>query len=368
MRYLIDVPLVAGGLCLWRLVYLIVYSEPPGSEPPMQTLYEIVFELLLLWLALGVALPACAGIGGLRWLPLGTGGAIFATFGAVLGILLVLCVPLGIVIEFNAAAKWGIDQVGPARVAAFGIPLALGVYAAWVVNVPAPLRDTRAAHVVALAILGGLCLLSAVVSVREMARWDKEAAAGRVAQVEAEDEQAQQQRRDFAALTDADPLGAWNVYAGYNMPEDVRTEALRRIALRPDLEAELAEILASPNTLWTREGLLLMTKIPFKPSERLEQPVRTALAVVSAEIRERPATDERDGDKAVDLYESYTLRSTLSVAEQMAESAGVDLRDAIDTMQQAVAASKTSQAARSFPGQAAAAKAWIAAILAARHG
>ena len=368
MRYLIDIPLLAGGLCLWRLVYVIVYSEPPGSEPPMNTLYEIVFELALLWLALGIALPACAGIGGFRWLPLGAGGAFFTTFAAILGILLVSCVPIGITMEFNAAAKWGIDQVGTARVATFGIPLALGLYAAWVVNAPPPLRDTRAIHVAALATIGLLCLLSAWVSIHEMARWDKVAAAGRVAQEEAKDERAEQQRREFQALTDADPLTAWVAYAGYNVPEDVRTEALRRMGLRPDLETELAEILASENTLWSREGLLLITTIPFQPSARLEQPVRAALAVISEEIRQRPATDERDGDKSVDLYEAYTLRSTLGVAEKMAESAGVDLSDAIDTMQRAVAASRTSEAARSFPGQAAATKARIAAILAARHG
>lgn len=368
MRYLIDVPLLAGGLCLWRLVYLIVYSEPPGEEPPMQVLYEIMFELVLLWLALGIALPACAGIGSFPWLPLGTGGSIFATFAAILGILLLVCVPIGITIEFNAAAKWGIDQVGTARIATFGIPLALGLYAAWIVHVPAPLRDTRAVHAAALAAIGLLCLLSAWVSVREMARWDKVAAAGRVAEVQAEDERTQQQRHDFEALTDADPLTAWVAYAAYNLPADVRAEALRRMGLRPDLEAELTEVLASQNTLWSREGLLLITTIPFQPSARLEQPVRAALAVISEEIRQRPATDERDGDKSVDLYESYTLRSTLGVAERMAESAGIDLGDAIDTMQQAVAASRTSEAARSFPGQAAATKARIAALLAARHG
>lgn len=169
------------------------------------------------------------------------------------------------------------------------------------------------------------------------------------------------------ALTGADPLTAWVVYAGYNVPEDVRMEALRRMGLRPDLEAELAEILATENTNWTREGLLLITTIPFKPSTRLEQPVRAALAVVSEEIRQRPATDTRDGDRAVDLYETHALRSTLGVAERMADGAGIDFSAAIEIMQQAVAASPTSEAARSFPGQAAATKARIAAILAPRH-
>ena len=32
MRYFIDPPLVAAGVCLWRLIYLIVYALT-GADP-----------------------------------------------------------------------------------------------------------------------------------------------------------------------------------------------------------------------------------------------------------------------------------------------------------------------------------------------
>lgn len=367
MRYLIDVPLAIAAISFWGMIHLIVYSDEPGGQQAMGEYFVIAVCVGLLWLMLAVAVPACAGIGGFPWLSVGAGGGVFVVILIILGILLVASLPIGIVLEFDAQRKWGIDQVGAARVVAFGLPLVLALYAAWVVNVPAPLREARAVHYAALSVIGALCVLAAVVSVREMARAAAVMADRQVAQAQVEDEQKRQMRREFEALTDAAPLFTWDIYVHDNVPPDIRTEALRRIALRPDLETEIADSLTSENTLWVREGLSLIPKIPFKPSGGLEHPIRAALRVVSEEIRQRPLADKRDGDKAVDYYESFALRATLDVAERMAETAGVDLRDAIDTMQQAVAVSRKSDAARTFPGQAAAAKARIATILAARR-
>jgi hypothetical protein len=231
----------------------------------------------------------------------------------------------------------------------------------------------------ALGTIGLLGLVAAATSLQEMGRWDAASRAGAAARVQREAESVQETRRAFAAMSDDATLFDWYAYVGDNVPADVQTEALRRIALRPRLEAELAEALASDNTLWTRAVLRLIAALPVQPSAALEQPLRAALAVITDEVRAwSTATRYRQNetvpdDRALDMYEGYsqqstsgTLQTTLAVAERMA-AAGVDLRDAIDAMQQAAALSTKSEAARYFPAQAAAAKARIAQILAARH-
>ncbi len=364
MRYLLDAALVLAGLAGLRAFYLVV-SVPPGQDGTFNAGLEILLWTIVQWLLLAIVLACCAGIGGFRGWGLQGASGVFLILMAYAAVLLLALLPIGITMEFNAAAKWGIDQVGAARLAAFGLPLALALCAAWFINAAEGVRNVPAFRYGWPAAVGVLCAIAAVVSIREMARWDKVAAASATAAAAREDEKTQQTRRDIAALTDANSLLEWDSYTGYNVPEDIRTEALRRVAARPRLEAELTEALASENTLWTREVLALIVRLPFTPSAALGKPVRDALAVINGEIRKR-ATDT-DGDRAVDSFEGYTMQQTLKLAQRMAESAGVDLSPSLDDMQQAVAVSRNSNSARTFPAQVADAKRQIAATLAARH-
>ena len=382
MRFL-NLPLILAGLLGWWSCYRTMVA-PPGhaSEATMGEGFLILFGIFFTWLLLGVTLAACAGIGGFKFLPVSGAGGIFIMLGAFAAIVAVDLLPIGMALELttdNIAAtdRGTLVQIG---LAAFGLPLALGLYAAWVVNAPEGLVDLPALRYGALTAIGLLCLVAAGTSLQEMGRWDQAIQAGAAARVQQEAENVQETRRKFAALTDANSLLDWDIYVGYNVPPDIRAEALRRIALRPGLEAELTEALASDNTLWTREILRLVATVPFKPSAALEQPLRAALAVITQEVRAwSTATryrqnEEVPDDRAIDNYEGYslqspsgTLQSTLAVAERMAD-AGVDMRDTIDAMQQAAVLSRKSDAAKYFPAQAAAAKERIAKTLAAHPG
>jgi hypothetical protein len=373
MRYLLDLPLgLAVLLGMWSFSAIVLAAQPPSHNTGEDIL--VFFAIVLSWLLLAVVLACCAGMGGVSGLEAGGGGSVVIALLVLGGIVLIELLPIGITLEPSAAAGWGIDQVGAARLAAFGMLFVLALYAGWIIHAPDDLRGIPGFRYGWPGAVGVVCILACVVSIREMARWDKVAQEEAVGVAQEKAERAQQQRRDFEALTDADPLIKWDEYVGYNAPEDIRTEALRRIALRPHLEAELSELLATDNTLWTRELLSLIVRVPFAPSQALEKPVRDALAVVSAEIRHQatatPEIGSADlhGDKAVDAYETSTLRNALQLAERMAETAGVDLSAELDDMQQAVALYRTSDAARSFPGQVAEAKKQIAKTLAARHG
>jgi hypothetical protein len=370
MRYLLNVPLLFAVLVGCWVAYLILFAAPaPGSDRSMSEGFTMVVANILCWLALAIVLACCAGMGEFNWLPVQGSTAVVVTLLGCAAIVLVSLLPIGITWEDNAALKWGIDQVGTARLAALGLPLVLALYAVWVVNAPAALRGSLVLHYAALLTIFALCVVASIVSIRELARWDKAAQADAVTRQQVETDKMQERRQAFAALTDAEPLLAWDEYVSAQLPEDVRIEALRRIGLRPNIDAELAEALTTDNTLWTREALSLVANVPFKPSPVLEKPVRDALAIITEEIRQRAtAADNRDGDKAVDYYETSTLRACLGAAERMADSPGSDLRDRLDQLQQVVALYPKSDAARSFPAQLAAAKARIAERLAARHG
>src|SRR5262249_47951886 len=133
-------------------------------------------------------------------------------------------------------------------------------------------------HRVALAVTGLLCLVAVVVSFRELQRMDEVAQVDAATAQHQAEQEAEQQRRAFATLTDADPLAAWDAYLSDVVPADVRAEALRRIAARPQLEAELARALASDNGNWSAEALSLIVRVPFVPSASIVPPVRDAVA------------------------------------------------------------------------------------------
>jgi hypothetical protein len=382
MRFL-NLPLVIAGLLGWWAWYRTIVS-PQGhtTEQTMSEGFMILFAIFFTWLLLAVVLTTCAGLGSFKWLPAPGGSAVLVMLLLFAAVVLVALLPIGIALDLTAyniatGDRGSIVQIG---LASFGLPLALALYAGWVINAPEAVRDLPVPRYGALAAVVILGIVAARVSLQEIGRWDAAAQTRAVVGAQLDDERVQEDRRAFAALTDANSLLEWDSYAGYNRPEDIRTEALRRIALRPQLEAELAEALSSSNTLWTREALWLVATAPFKPSAALEKPLRDALAIITEEVGQRStATVERQSgtvpdDKALDNYEGYslqspkgTLQSTLAVAERMAAD-DVDMRDAIDAMQRAAARSAKSDAARYFPGQAAAAKERIAKILAARQG
>jgi hypothetical protein len=220
-------------------------------------------------------------------------------------------------------------------------------------------------------VLGATCVLvaaGAVVSVQELARWNKEAEGRAAVERQQEDEKAAEHRRKFEALTDTDTLMTWHQYTYHASPDDIRLEALRRIAARPDLEAELLAVLNSENDLWAAEGVRLVADLPFVPSATLAGAVRKRLDAYAADLREGAKTVTYEGDKRLDYYERSRLSESLAASRRLAEAVGADLRPQIAALQQAVALYPKSDTAGHFPGEAQAAVKEIATILAKRSG
>jgi hypothetical protein len=367
MRYLLNLPLLIAMLCLFMVFDTAVLSRTSGGpDAALGAAYAILFGTFMTWLMLGAVLIGCGALGALRWPGVrGAGGAAVAllAFGLIVAIA---TLPVSIAMESHAAARFGPGQTTLARLVAFGLPLVLLLYAGWMINAPHATRTTAAPHVAALGLTGLLCVVALAVSVRELGRQAQVAQADAAAAARQVDEQNDEVRRRFAALTDSDTLLAWYAYTTYAVPDDVRLEALRRIAARPQLEAELATALASDNAAWSEAVLALIISLPFTPSATLVRPVTDAITAYADRLQEG-ATMSTATDDRLDRYEGYELDTVLKLSVRMAESNGADLRDAIDAVARAVALYPKSATAQSFLRRAAETRAQISQAVAARH-
>lgn len=365
MRYWLNIPLAIAAISLATVFNDVVVSAVPhAGDAAIGAAYATFFGLILGWLMLVVVVVGCGAIGGLAWPALrGFTGAVVAAIGFAV-IILIALLPLGIATDLNGTARYGSSQASAARLVAFGLPLIVSIYAGWMINVPAIHRANRTApHGAALGAIGLLCLVAAFVSVRELGRQDEQTRADAAVARQREDEEAQQVRRNFAALTDADPLASWDAYVGFNVPDDVRVAALRRITARPTLEAELVRMLADSNWNWSDEALSLIVRLDFRPSEGLVVSIHAALDAMAAQLTEasREVTFERDRWFDREAYRRLTM--ALAVADKMADITGADMRNAIDELVAAAALFAGSEAERLFMAEAAKTKAHIGATL-----
>jgi hypothetical protein len=158
----------------------------------------------------------------------------------------------------------------------------------------------------------------------------------------------------------------------------MREAALRRLAARPTLEADLAKDLVSKNLYdsFARDSdiaFLLVARVQFAPSAALEAPLRTAMSRIAGEMRKSSFGDKWTGDS--DTLDSYIrseyaerLTASLVIARKMAD-AGVDLRGALDELQRTgIAAYPKTRTAETYRRDVAAADKAIGATLAARSG
>jgi hypothetical protein len=312
----------------------------------------------------------CVFIGELDWIPAEGGAARFVMVLLGFGAIALLCVlPLGIALETAGrleSGRWTTATILASRAVGLGVPLLLLGYAAWLINAPESVRALPFVRYAALTGLAVLIVAAAIVSVQELGRWNRQAAANVAAERVEEDRKADETRRAFAALTDADPLLTWYQYSTYASPDDVRLEAMRRIAARSNLDAELIAVLDSENPLWSAEGLRFVAELPLTPSAALAAAVRRHIDAYAASLVKEASIVTYDGDKRLDYYEPSRLRDSLAAARRLADVSRVDLRPQVEALRQAVALYPKSDMARSFPREAAEAQKHIAARLAAQ--
>jgi hypothetical protein len=371
LRYLLNLPILAAAFGAGLFIYLTVLSDQPsGGDARFAAALAIFFSAVLYAVALAIAIPGSVYVGGFDWIAVeGRGLRFLIVFAAFIGICLLCSVSVGITMETTGSDQpWSHGVVVASRWVAVGMPALLILYAAWVVNAPPELRLLAFLR---YGLLGGVAIfgaLAAFVTVKEMARWNEQAAAAAAAAQQEEDEKIQETRRAFAALTDADPLLTWDIYVGYyNIPDDIRETALKRIAARLHLEAELSEALASDNTLWVQEALSLIARLPFSPSSALSAPATRAVDRLTKELADEATQKSYDGDQYIDHYRASLLSTVRGASVKMAQGAGLDLSDRLDRLQQVVIEGyPKSAAAASFPGEVAATKKEIAAALSAR--
>jgi hypothetical protein len=283
-------------------------------------------------------------------------------------IVVVSLLPIGIAMETAGRLedeRWSAVTIIASRAVGSGLPVLLLAYIAWVINVPEEARQLPGLRYAVVACTGLLVVAAAAVSVQELARWNRLSAANLAAQREEEDEKVRAYRRAFEALTDADPLLTWNRYTSYALPDDIRLEAMRRIGLRPNIDAELIHVLASENDNWAAAGVSYVVELAIKPSPELAEATRRYLEAYARSLTEGAKLVTYDGDKRLDYYEQSRLRDALAVAQKLAETNRIDLRPQVEALRQAVALYPKSDTAARFPREAVETQKQIAARLGA---
>ncbi len=371
MRYLLNLPILVAAFCAGLFLYLAVLSDKPtGGDAQMGAALAIIFAAFLYTVALAVALIGCVAAGGFDWIPAeGRGLRFLIVMAGFVAIGLLCFASISITMETTGSdQRWSHGVAVAARWVSIGMPAILILYAAWVVNAPLELRAIAASRYALFAGIAIFGALAGFVTIQEMARGNRQAPADAAAEQAREDEAIQETRRNFAALTDADPLLTWDIYVGYyNIPDDIRETALSRIAARPTLESDLTEALASGNSLWVQEALSLIGRAPFQPSTALSEPVARAIDRLTGELAEEAKAKNDDGDQYIDHYRASLLSTVREAAVKMASGAGLDLSDRLDRLQRVVIEDyPKSGAASTFPGEVQTTKKQIAAALAAR--
>jgi hypothetical protein len=239
MRYLINLPLVIAFASLVEVFDTTLLSRTPrGGDAALGAAYAIFFGTFLTWIMLAFVVAACGAIGGFRWpRARGFAGLMVALIGYS-AIVFIALQPLGIAMESNAARMFGASQAALSRGVAFGLPFILLLYAVWIVNAPAAKRDAPAFHGAALGAVALLCLVAAVVSVRELGRQPGSAGGCGCNQPRSRCTS----RSATARLRDASPTLIRCSVECLSQRQRAfrrRAEARRRIAARPQIEADL---------------------------------------------------------------------------------------------------------------------------------
>jgi hypothetical protein len=397
MKYLLNVPLAVAALCQVGFASLALMPGPwAGWEdgPSRGAMAFIMLEMALAaWLPLLVAALGAVFTDAFDWSPVIHRGRRRAAMSvATLFVAAAIAASMVVALSDSAAvgghdfAQYGALPVAIATIGGTIVPLVAIAWLFWLIDAPLPQRHAAWPQRIAL---GALAFTAPGFVIGVVGLGQEIVAEGRLAasyKLEEDENEAQNAAR-FASLTDASPLSSWGAYATntsyyadrFRRAEDeMREAALKRLAARPTLEADLAKDLLSRNKYdsFARDSdiaFLLVARVQFVPTAALEMPLRNAMSRIAAEMRKAGPGQAWPGDS--DTLDSYIrseyaerLAASLVIAKRMT-AAGVDLRDALRELQStAIAAYPKTKTAMTYERDVTAADTVIGGELASRAG
>ena len=308
MRYLLNAPLALAAFCQIAFTSLVLMQGPWAGweDGPSRGAMAYILIVTAAWALLPLLAAALAAAlitdafdgppvfhGRRAALVLGTlfaAAAIAGSMAAAIG-------------ESRAVNGHGFAGLGDplGSIAAIGgtfSPFVVVAWLFWLINAPPRLRRAvwpRRTALAALVLTAPGFFLGADALRQEIVAQGKLSAQYR----QEEDKNEAENVANFASLTDDSPLSSWGAYATNNVyyaerfrkaQDEMRDQALKRIAARPTLEADLAKDLLSRDLYdsFARDSdiaFLLVARAPFAPSAALEAPIRDAMKRIVAEMR-----------------------------------------------------------------------------------
>ncbi|MBI3708310.1 MAG: hypothetical protein HY246_11630 [Proteobacteria bacterium] len=355
MKYLWNLPLTGAALAGWGFVYLSLLSQPRSGDETVGMAFAIIYSGATCAVLLGAALTGCVATGGFDWLSAGRIGSLAIVLTVYVPLVSLLLLPVGTAVDahfgrIEPGTHASLLVVWLSRFASVGLPLALLGYAAWLINAPAELRDVLAVRYAAIGAVAALGILAAVATYAEGRKEVAKMVAKTTAEQQEIAERDAKQRAGFAALTDADPLTKWLRYADSIDPPDVSVEALRRLAARPTLEADLVAALTSRILEMIYAAWWMVAHVATAPAAALEPPLRQSIAAVADMLARTAATEISELKRKEYVYYNFTdhLRVLPDVMLHMATTTGIDLRDAVAPLRQIIATAYPSSGAADF--------------------
>jgi hypothetical protein len=380
MKYFLNVPLALGAGAQALFACFALMSGPwSGWEdgPSRGAMAFIMFEpAALSWLMLLVAAVGAVFTDAFDWSPVvRRGQRRLVVLAASLLIVVTLGVCMAVALGTSPAiASHDSDDfnkiwVAIARPGGIAAPLLAMGWLAWLIDAPlarrhlAPVRRSVLAVFALTTLAGGILglqMLSEEIRVeREVAARDRQMIDDR----EAENLGA------LAQINDATPLREWLRLTDPLQTADIRKEAMRRLAKRPTLEADLADALQAADPDQADAALRLVTELDSKPFAALEAPLRANFSALGQRIdaSRHTAGAGLDDPSYLDRWFGDQLAQTLVATRKIAESAGIDLRDADRLLARAVADNyPSSDSAKNYPRALAALDRDVEATVAAR--
>jgi hypothetical protein len=382
VKYILNVPLALGAGAQALFAFYALMSGPwPGWEdgPSRGAMAYIMFEpAALSWLMLLCAALGAVFTDAFDWPPAARRGQRRAIVGAAsLLIVVTLGVCMAVALGTSpAVASHDNDEfngflVAIARAGGIGGPLLAMGWLAWLIDAPPDRRHARLLRQPVLAVFALTTLAGGIIGfqmLREEIGVERKVAAQNKQMI---DERETENLASLAQIDDNTPLREWLRLADPLQTDDIRKEALRRLATRPTLEADLAIVLQSDDTDQADAALRLVAELGLRPSAALAAPLRANFATLASRIdaSRHMAGAGLDDPTYLDRWFGDQLAETLVATRNIADSAGVDLRDADRQLARAVSANyPTSTSAKTYPRDIAALDGRVDAAIAAHKG